>query len=120
MCLLPVISVSPNPNIVGDNISINTAIQQKSALDLVNVSGDVLIGNKTVKEKINSLYNYTASLNSFLPSSYNLTMPKVGTPQTYNPKSVVKLSFGTQSLYRNVSASFKDYYPASCRSACRL
>ena len=114
----PVISVSPNPNIVGDNISINTAIQQKSALDLVNVSGDVLIGNKTVKEKINSLYNYTASLNSFLPSSYNLTMPKVGTPQTYNPKSVVKLSFGTQSLYRNVSASFKDYYPAllACNS----
>ena len=32
--------------------------------------------------------------------------------------SVVKLSFGTQSLYRNVSASFKDYYPAllACNS----
>ena len=40
------------------------------------------------------------------------TMPKVGTPETYTPKSVVKLSFGNQSVYRNATVSFTDYYPA--------
>jgi hypothetical protein len=114
----PVISVSPNPNIVGDNISINTAITQKTALDLANVSGDVILGNKTITEQIDSLYNYTAKILSFIPSQYDLTMPTVGTPQSYTAKSIVKLSFGNQSVYRNATVSFNDYYPAllSCNS----
>ena len=108
----PAISIMPSPNIVGDNISINTVINQKTPLDLANVSGNVQLGNKTISEQINSLYNYTARVLSFIPSQYNLTMPKVGTPETYTPKSVVKLSFGNQSVYRNATLSFTDYYPA--------
>ena len=45
-------------------------------------------------------------------------MPTVGTPQSYTAKSIVKLSFGNQSVYRNATVSFNDYYPAllSCNS----
>ena len=116
----PVISVSPNPNIVGDNVSLNTAITQKVNLDLANVSGDVLLGDKTISERVNSLYNYTALLLSFIPSKYNLTMPSGTLPATYNWKSVIKLSFGSQNLYRNATGSatphgntaINTYYPA--------
>ena len=108
----PSVSLSPSPNIVGDNISVNTIITQKTQLDLANVSGNVQLGNKTISEQINSLYNYTALLLSFIPSKYDLTMPKVGTPETYTATSVIKLSLGSQSVYRNKTITFTDYYPA--------
>jgi hypothetical protein len=47
----PAISITPSPNIVGDNISINTLINQKTLLDLANVSGNVQLGNKTISER---------------------------------------------------------------------
>ena len=109
---LPSVTALPNPAILGNNMTFNTSIAQVNSYNAVNVTGDVKLGNQTLTEQVLGEYNYKAIALSFVPKAFNLTMPTLGTSQTYTVNSILKLSFMGANVFRNTSTTFTDYYPA--------
>jgi hypothetical protein len=107
----PTFAIKKSNIIEGDNQTVFINITQKKVLNNANVSSEVNIGNKSIIERVSSLYHYYAAIYSFINSKYNLTMPTKGNPITINAAVPINLSFGNSKVERNVSGTFDSYLP---------
>ena len=115
---IPSITEGKQNIIQGENQTIGLNVLQVKTIGLANVSSDAVIGNQTITFHVSSQYSYYADIYSFINSRYDLSMPVVNTPVTVTATVPVKLSLGSQYVWRNQSETFGTYLESliSCGS----
>lgn len=115
---IPSVAEGKQNIIQGENQSIGLNVLQVKSIGLANVSSDAVIGNQTITFHVSSQYSYYADIHSFINSRYDLSMPVVNTPVTVTATVPVKLSLGSQYVWRNQSETFGTYLESlvSCGS----
>ena len=104
---------NPSNVLLGMNLTYNTVIAQVYPLNAATIAGYIQLGTGQMSELLVGQYTYWGNVLSFVPSSYGLKMPKLGTPVNVIANSVVQLSFNGNSVYRDVNGINLQIYNES-------